>query len=239
MKMVIEFKRNLVALACVTLALPAHSEITAFGPVIERTKFGSFEEVKSNSSREAVVTKAVLLSQNEAGEAVPECVVDAIRYPELVPRFANKAPADFQSTITLQLRSCNSTEVGVVEYHSAHAVKREDAQFAALPGVVIAGLIICGIFGVGGAVGGAISTSPEKDTVKTLGVAGGSVGALSGFITGFFGAELDPYLRSRTATNKELVRGSAIGLAAGVALGYVCTSLGALAGHKGVAYIQE
>lgn len=161
---------------------------------------------------EYFLTEAILLDENKQ----PLCHVNLAGQAELAPRFASVAPEGMQSSTHMNLRACDENESTLIGMTSQKAVER--AQTAALPAFILAGVAICEMTGlVGGVLGGATAAGLYTATGN---VPGTIIGTLEGF--------------TRLAGKTRLIR-----YVAGGPIGYICGSLGDLAGYTGVYFLLE
>ena len=98
----------------------AQAKLSPGDSLVERMKRGEVqgEMIQSQSLKTKVVSKVIL--NDEQGQ--PLCVVDISENPDLSPPFATPAPPDFNSSLSVDLRPCDLSEMGFINHVAQNSV---------------------------------------------------------------------------------------------------------------------
>lgn len=201
--------------ALVALSLPVSS-------------FASLTEGRISSPK--VISTVILQQMNSAGEFEAVCAADVTGRPELAPKFAKVAPVGFKSSVQVDLPQCSNQQMAELADQAGRATK---AQVAALPALVIAGLVLCSMTGLLGAGVG------SYDRLRIDGELQAGVGRVEFGIAA--GAMASPWtqLISRSAFTLAQSSGATPVTAGAAVVGMACAGLGHAGAYFGLGYLLE
>ena len=148
---------------------------------VEKMNRGEVRGEMIQSLEAKVVSKVIL--NDEQGQ--PLCVVDIGENPDLSPHFATPAPPDFNSSLSVDLRPCDLSEMGFINDVAQNSVLGP-TKVAGAP-LVLGGWILlsCAAGGVGGAiVSGGISLALAFGGPVAVGGAGIALGGAGVAVVG-------------------------------------------------------